>query len=114
MNVENIKRVRDHIAVLPANKFDMQWIGNEPGRGCGSACCIAGWANRVLGLDGYTSAAGEAFGISEEAACALFWPPVGPNDHPAWRATIPQAVRVLDLLVETGEVDWDRALGEPA
>lgn len=117
MNVENIKRVRDHIASLPPAKFDMQWLGNEPQRGCGSACCIAGWACRVLSLEGGpTSSAIAAFGLGSEDGYALFWPPTedesGSGRSAAWEATIPQAVRVLDLLMETGEVHWDRALAE--
>ena len=112
MNVENIKRVRDHIEKLPPSKFDMQWLGDEPSRGCGSACCIAGWAHRVLGLDGFTDAATRAFGLTERQGFDLMWPPVDPERSPAWEATSAQAVRVLDILIETGRVDWDRALAE--
>lgn len=127
LNLANIKRVRDVIAALPPEKFDMSsvylkggqstWPGDAylkspktVGRlleGCGTAACIAGWtiaahhpgARTRWGTD---IAAG-LLGLDAVAAGQLFMPP---NFQDSDRYTIPMAVRVLDHLMATGEVDW--------
>ena len=113
MNIENIKLVRDHIASLPPERFDMRHF--NAARECGTEACIAGWACAVLGMMpdgefGYVRTTARVFGISREDSWALCWPDDG--ESPVWDASTPQAVRVLDLLMETGEVQWDRALAE--
>lgn len=127
----NLRRVRDFIAGLPANKFLMCTFGafagddwraassQEVKHGCGTAACIAGWANALLSTDDIPNLGERPF----ESACALlglqrddgemlFWP-WNLSDDFDWvseEATPAQAVRVLDHLIETGEVDWSKAL----
>ncbi len=129
MNVENIKRVRDHIAALPPERFDMSRFASTSatrGRGalerpyvnrqrllnsCGTCACVAGWSIALLGpprskLDDDGLAA-ELLGLDMDQAVHLFfgWAP----GNPAIETTPEQAVRVLDHLLATGEVDWSVA-----
>lgn len=108
MNVENIKRVRDHIAALPADQFNMRRFTSE----CGTAHCIAGWAGVLFGTPGEfhgSSFGREALGLDEETALDLFYCGDGAEGDEAWNSTPQQAVRVLDHLIATGEVDWSVA-----
>lgn len=106
MNRENIQKVRDVIAALPPELFNMKYFGKQSE--CGTVACIAGWTVDVLGrgIGWMPTIAQRHFGISNDQATELFW--VGHRDagHPYWKATNAQAVRVLDHLLETGEVDW--------
>lgn len=127
MNRENIQKVRDRIASLPPERFDMAGVfmrdGDLSGPGCdgapatpgefmeacGTAACIAGWTLAVL------SPAGDAcpslkqarglLGLGLATSHSLFIP----DDFCTRRYTPDEAVRVLDHLLETGEVDWERA-----
>jgi len=123
MNVENIKRVRDHIAGLPAERFNMDCWAVGAGQtfpfqlgaeaflsDCGTCGCIGGWTNAVFreGVLYSQHAAAKRLGLNEETADALFFPDqaiTGSYDT----ITIPEAVAVLDHLIETGEVDWSVA-----
>jgi hypothetical protein len=130
MNVENIKRVRDVIAALPPERFDMRWVFVEDGheadwrtghtqhanlvKGCNTAACVLGWTLVTLrpkaAVQGVSTGA-ELLGISDDQADELFTP--DRFDEPG-RYTHAQAVRVLDRLIETGEVDWAAAQAEDA
>lgn len=117
---ENIQRVRDLIAGLPPERFDMRALWSAAGevapdygktpaalvKGCGTAACIAGWTLALLkprtkGLD--SNDAGNLLGLNEEEADLLFMPP-GFMDEA--RFTQAMAVRTLDHLLATGEVAW--------
>jgi hypothetical protein len=107
VNVENIKRVRDHIASLPEKRFAMQvYFGERDRHGmltrgwsrpeaktnrqalegsCGSCACIAGHAMAVLEPDApipdsVLPAARRALGLGVGPARRLF----EPNNHDAW------------------------------
>lgn len=113
MNVEAIKIVRDHIASLPPELFDM-------GNPCGSACCLGGHTNNVFYGDdqrpliGLSDEAGAdtALGLSEDQARRLFYPSMREGRAKPYHAEPHDAVRVLDHLLETGEVDWS-IIAEP-
>lgn len=124
MNRENIKKVRDVIAALPPERFDMGDVAYHRGRGevlpqnrtvlhnCNTAACIAGWTNALFGQprsyrDGLNDAA-QHLGLDPDEQRHLFCPVRYANG----RTTAAQAVRVLDHLLETGEVDWSVA-GDP-
>jgi hypothetical protein len=106
MNVENIKKVRDHLAQLPAEKFSMRTFDSVAN--CGTIACIAGWAKHLLNPSAVhaETAAINALGLTKEQAYELFWlgDRLGPD--PLWDAGPQQAVSVLDHLIATGEVDW--------
>lgn len=100
---DRLKILRDHIAGLSPEKFDMsEWR-------CGTAACIGGWtetlfAKKRLG----ESAVGALIGLNPDQSEALFYPdlPDPDGDARAWNATPAEAVKVLDHLLATGEVDW--------
>ena len=99
MNIENIKAVRDAIAD-PATPFDMV----EP------HVCIGGIARRMFtpgsGRD-VTDAVSEVFDMPHDMAVQVTYAyksDVGLND-----ITSSIAIAMLDHLIETGKVDWDKA-----
>jgi len=107
MDRENVQIVRDHIAGLPPEQFDMDDWG-EAHTKCGTAACIGGWAAvLLLNADGYRvpdSEVAAALGLDIIEGRALFYP-----RGPMMQATIPQGLAVLDHLLATGEVDWSVA-----
>lgn len=123
MNRKNVKLVRDHIAKLSPARFDMRSLhivnGYKANFGipndrilidCGTAACIAGWTNAILGnpdseYDDATDAAAR-LGLDEREADDLFTPR---GFDVKGRFTRAQAVAVLDHLLETGKVDWSVA-----
>lgn len=122
MDKIKIKELRDHIAALPPEQFDMsQWRAE---RECGTVACLAGWTvelNKSLFGDwlersDIKGAARLVLQLSQLEANRLFVPIEAsilrhPN-HPGAvlgdlnDVTTEQAVKVLDHLLETGEVDW--------
>lgn len=120
MNRENITKVRDVIAGLPPERFAMRtYIGVDgldssrvtPAAGikeCNSAACAAGWTMVTLkprsraSHHDYDAIAGGLLGIDEDGADELFRPEGWLHDE----FTPAHAVRVLDHLLATGEVDW--------
>lgn len=115
MNRENIQKVRDLIASLPAKRFDM---GNPlTPHNCGSAACIGGWANFVRDPSdrgASLEAAAEWLGLpNPKGLPPLFFPGEFTTEgFDPYCATSAQAVQVLDHLLATGEVDW--SIIEPA
>lgn len=79
MNRERLKILRDHLAGLPDEKVDMDYIRVE--RDCGTVCCIAGWANELWNggcID--TWKASGALGLSEYQSQALFYAKLDDDD----------------------------------
>lgn len=131
LNIPNIKRVRDVIAGLPDERFDMRDLYRKNGeethptsagagslvRECNTAACIAGWTVALLAPEEARAAdavtAMYLLGLDERQRGALFMPP---GYHQAGRYSRAQAVAVLDHLIETGEVSWSDApsRGQPA
>jgi hypothetical protein len=83
---------------------------------CGSACCIGGWVqacntetrtldieDAVMSLVDYNSA------IHINQAHKLCYPDLSVG---AWTATAKQAARAVEILRDTGECDWERAIEE--
>lgn len=93
--------------------------------GCGTACCIGGHAALALGavmlhigledIDWEREVrfhdAVQLFGVPETLAMDLCCPP--PHSD-GWAATIPEAIRALELVRDEGIVNWDRAIREVA
>lgn len=117
MNIENIRLVRNVIANLPPERFNMNYwaayVENEDDvenivevlHNCGTVACIGGWTNAIFGDETEsTYDAAKHLGLSDRTAHSLFYP---------WgisksfdEITIDEAIQVLDHLIETGEVDW--------
>lgn len=120
MNVENLRIVRDTIALLPPERFNMAtWGGLQTNiyaqlvdqfqlkHDCGTCGCIGGWAQALLSKKGEPEEfePRDLLGLTSDEAEELFYPRL-PNDRLWNSVTIPEAVKVLDHLIETGKVDW--------
>lgn len=45
MNRERVQQLRDHIASLPASQVYLSsFVSDRDDKGCGTVCCVAGWA----------------------------------------------------------------------
>ncbi len=133
LNIANIQKVRDHIAALPPERFDLShwffdpsassfgwnhadWLGVTNAQAlhgsCGTCGCIAGHALAALAPDDAVPAspgfaAAQLLQLSTEQRYDLFEPDPGTGLSIA-RSDVSrdQAVAVLDHLIATGEVDW--------
>lgn len=126
VNVPNIIRLRDAILAAPEN-FDMHYWGR---RGetllspspeeviehtCGTIACIGGWtaalffpeADRIVEITEYQ--VGEVLGLTPNQVSHLCYPTVKMNGRRPYDATNVEAARVLDHIIETGQVDWSKA-----
>lgn len=131
LNIENIRKVRDHIAGLAPERFDMRFAFARNGQlhdewlslrtseqllhPCNTAACIAGWACAVLAPTSIENSSDDAallFGLSPDAGDELFMPPGYGEEG---RYTQAQAVRTLTHLIDhyeaTGEVVIDWSVG---
>lgn len=115
INVKNIKRVRKAIATHDGTRFDMRnWPMPEDVR-CGTAACIGGWTEAVLFRGPHGASVDqicERLGITKVQSNALFF--MEKTNHSLGGRTRAEALAVLDRLIETGEVDWDWAIANPA
>jgi len=111
---DNLMLVRNFLASLPPERFDMGDWGDGADVECGTAACIGGWAERLLFGELYgrpTWLVGAEMGLSIDQSEDLFFlvgkqqPGLDFQD-----ITTAHAVKVLDHLIATGEVDWSKAL----
>ena len=98
---ETARVVLDIITQFPAQHNQNVWGYVDPG--CGTVCCVAGWAryvhdeNHLLDYGLATpQLAMNALDLDAETAMRLF--------H---RTTRPQAVRALEYLAKGDPIDWD-------
>jgi hypothetical protein len=123
VNKENIQIVRDHLANLSDDRFSIRSLVSKDGEtvfcdeigiapakileDCGTAACIAGWANVIFHprlIKTCSSTAAESLGLDNNQEIRLFLP----HDFlESEKYTRELAIRVLDHLIETGKVDWD-------
>lgn len=79
------------------------------GHNCGTSCCLAGHVLIQAGISTSSflidSVAAEYLGLSEIQSTRLFTPVSLKNLDP-YSATPEQAIKVLEHLLATGEVDW--------
>ena len=115
MNIERLKMVRDKIASLPESALNMRTCGREADNECGTAACIGGWTYAVMHPEHPLARNGALLfhssawlGLTDDEEQELFYPP----SEGGWWATRDQAVRVLDILISEGVVDWNRACRE--
>lgn len=106
---DNLISLRDHIARLPVERFDMRdW--------CGTAMCLGGHAAALFfdlpygDFGGETAGmVAEVMGLKDDQADSLFTPRPGLLGAGPYCATPVQAAVVLDHLIATGQVDWSVA-----
>jgi hypothetical protein len=128
-NNERLTRLRDAVLDAPDNFNMKSWadatgadaplqitpamvVGKTPG----VTACLGGWASALFFPESNTvyvgkETAGKALGLTKSEADQLFYPcgifeKCGQSPY---RSTNVQAARVLDHLIETGEVDWSKA-----
>lgn len=116
LNIENLQKVRDHIAKLPGQNFNMDyWARNlsdlsvHPMYECDTVSCIGGWTNFLFGGERYSERlAAIHLGMTSRQAHELFYPPNGYFDDGDDYCTITtaEACMVLDHLKATGRVNW--------
>jgi hypothetical protein len=121
LNVQNIATVRDAILAAPGH-FDMRYwrdyphsMAPQPTREdlvqhrCGTVGCIGGWTEALF-PDDYVA---DTLGIDNVQTSMLCYPDEEVVQEATGRspysATCFEAARVLDHLIETGEVDWCKA-----
>jgi hypothetical protein len=112
MNIERLTQLRDVLAALPDERFDMSTFGPESSQllhNCGTVACIAGWAAAIFAEPGITDgAAARTLNLDPDLAHDLFFA----DDHPLKETdgleaiTRSDAVKTLTHLIETGEVKW--------
>jgi hypothetical protein len=125
-NVQNILTLRDAILAAPEH-FDMRsWTKSRypetPTRvelmehTCGTTACIGGWASALFFPESthpiYVAEDEVAYvlGLTDDQVRHLFYPRDDKiNGRTPYDATNVEAVRVLDHLIETGKVDWNKA-----
>ena len=83
---------------------------------CESACCIGGWCQKMLIDDGakvkdavnrgLEGAFQKITGSDYETAHAVCWPEYGP----AYQASLPAAIHMLEELRDSHIVDWKTAM----
>lgn len=105
MNIENINRLITHLRGVPEHDFSMCFSH----RYFNDGMCIGGHAAELFNLS-FSPADTLRFslGLKHSETMRITYPD-SPAD-PAWRATIPQAIRLLEILRDEGVVDWGRAL----
>lgn len=111
---ERLMRLRDHIAGLPPEMFDVdEWPSFHAmmHAGCGTAACIGGWAQALYHARTHADI-GDILGLTRDQVSRLFYPHELPDDYDWSDITPTQAVRVLDHLLTTEDVDWN-VRGEP-
>jgi len=117
---DRVIRLRDFLDALPDERFDMDdyLVWNKcdgPSRYnmpigkavniCGTAACIAGWAQALFDPDTPQDEdiAARLLGLNSTQASALFIP------DSRGVLTRAQAVATLDHYLATGEIDWAKA-----
>ena len=124
MNIDNLKLLRDTIANSQAfdmgdwphiDKSDAEYIAG--GHYCGTPVCIGGHGEALIRVSGErpddssisVKDVGGWLGLSGKKFNALFFPRREDAGIDMLDITQAQAIRCLDHLIETGEVDWRAA-----
>jgi hypothetical protein len=112
LNIPNITKVRDTIAALEPDRFDMaHWASRIEDGGfaspsdllhnCGTCGCIGGWTEAL-----FEDPAPVALGLDRQQEFDLFYPAGEGIISSYGDVTQAHAVTTLTKLIETGEVDW--------
>jgi len=116
---ERLVYLRDFLLRLPAERFNMDFMGCplDADRGeCGSPACIGGWARAIFRYRSLNinDAGRELLGLGDSVH-PLFWPTERKmaDGTLAYNASPADAAAVLTHLLNTGEVDWSVARAAP-
>jgi hypothetical protein len=123
MNTNGMNRLIDVLKAVNDSEnsilgFDMN-IGykdrNSTSHDCGSACCIGGWCQKILTDDGeevkylvnsLEGAFQKITGSDYDTAHEVCWP----DYSPAYRASLPAAIHMLEYLRDSHIVNWQSAI----
>jgi hypothetical protein len=124
MNTDGLNRLIDVLKAVNDSEdsilgFDMN-IGYKDrlstAHDCGSACCIGGWCQKMLIDDGKITkdfinrdlegAFQKVTGSDFDTAHAVCWP----EYSPAYKASLPAAIHMLEELRDSHIVDWRSAM----
>lgn len=120
MNVERLTELRDTIAKLDSQRFNMNYWAvhmkadsrpmarsQELVHDCGTCGCIGGWAEAMYAeegkITGHVEPAAKLLGLDDETGYALFYPD---NIEDYDSISQSEAVQTIDKLINTGVVDW--------
>lgn len=105
MKYPKVQLVIDILSQVKAEDFNM---GDR-------AQCIAGHCDAHRGITQPTEICSRVFSnitdVSESLSCQVVYPAFNECDDEVRNATLPQAVKMLEILRDTGEVRWDMAVG---
>lgn len=121
MNIENIRALQAKLREVKKSETDtfslIHWYMPSD---CGTMACIAGWAyeltltsdkSKCVSVNYLHSEAVKFLGITSEQAGPLF----APNDViDYYSVTVDEAIKTLDILIDTGLVDWSHVLEREA
>ena len=124
MNIERITQLRDHLAQLPDSRFNINiWVKDKASdnsdlltaaqvrHNCGTCACIGGWADALFQPDDYRPMesllddTALLLGLTVEQVFRLTHPQVDWNE-----VTREVAVEALTILLETGEINYEKAI----
>lgn len=124
MNTERLLKLAEHIEALEMGQFDPHTFTNDPVKfnmgywSCGTVACIGGWADCLwAGEEGWLMATKDILDLEHNKAEELFYPGSTRNAEHEYNyedITPKMAASCIRHLVETGEVDWTRAVREGA
>lgn len=118
MNIERLTQVRDWLAAGGDEEtvsFDMEAYiihkKEEDGwPSCATTCCIGGYIELKWGKVGEIRPE-YLVGLTTKQWYSLCFPSSNLSDGSSpYDATAEQAAKVVDHLIKTGEVDWEKAL----
>lgn len=119
MNIENIRALKDAILTGDGHRkigFNMErfapvnWVEDKSDRSCKTSCCIGGWAAILAEnkdpVQDYVRTTADYLDIDYSQASNICYGQV-PGQY-FTSTTAKQAVELLDILEETGRVDWNK------
>lgn len=99
-----VQRVIDVLLEVNPEDFDMAKRSR----------CIAGHCDSISNCpvgDLCSNVFADVSGVSQDIADRVVYPSFNRNEYAVRHANVGQAIRMLEILRDTGEVQWDKALG---
>jgi len=105
---------RDEQTIYPENGFNMGRWGDEDdmvGLGCGTVCCIGGWAEKFDGRPIFSGGVDGEFDVWPAELDELFYPGAYSGfEYDYATITVAQAIRALSNFLTVGQPFWETIL----